>query len=213
LPKLPVNNAFAKGVLHGWEVSGSYLAETGQPITLLNATDANANGSSTADRPAINPAGTSNTPSGFNFVCINGAGGTSVANTTAGCGGAVNVVGYVAANPASKYVQAGLGTNTNIAGRDTIDTPGLNIWNIALLKSTKIGERLNVQFRAETYNTFNHRNYSIGLPSNNGGLDSTTNPNPFDAGLVLVTDANDFLKFHELTGGNRTMQLGLKLIF
>jgi hypothetical protein len=42
------------------------------------------------------------------------------------------------------HVKAGLGTNTNIVGRDTSNTPGLNLWNIALLKSTKFGERLNV---------------------------------------------------------------------
>jgi hypothetical protein len=214
LPRFASGNAFAMGLLNGWEVSGSYLAESGQPITLLNGTDANANGSSTADRPSFNPAGTSNVPSGFNYVCVNGAGATSIVNTTMACpGAAANIVGYVAANPASKYVQAGLGSNTNIVGRDTIDTPGLNLWNIAVLKSTRIGERLNVQIRAETYNTFNHRNFSIGLPSNNGGLDAATNPNPFDAGLVLVTAPQSFLNFHQLSGGNRTMQLGLKLIF
>jgi hypothetical protein len=213
LPNLSVQNALERGLLHGWEVSGSYLAESGQPVTLLNGSDANANGSGTADRPVFNPAGTSNVPSGINFVCVDGAGNTSVQGTTAGCGGATNVVGYVASNSASRYVKAGLGTNTNIIGRDTINTPGLNLWNIALLKSTKFGERFTVQFRAETYNTFNHRNFSIGLPSNNGALDSNTNPNPFAGGLVLVTAPDSFLNFHQFTGGNRTMQLGLKLIF
>jgi carboxypeptidase family protein/TonB-dependent receptor-like protein len=214
LPKFAPDNAVAKAFLNGWEVSGSYLAETGAPVTLLNGTDANANGSSTADRPSFNPAGTSNVPSGFNYVCINGTGVTSIVSDFTICPlQAASVVGYVAANPASKYVQAGLGSNTNIVGRDTIDTPGLNLWNIAVIKSTRIGERVNLQIRAETYNTFNHRNYSIGLPSNNGGLDSATNANPFDAGLVLVTAPQSFLNFTQLSGGNRTMQLGLKIIF
>jgi hypothetical protein len=44
-------------------------------------------------------------------------------------------------------------------------------------------------------------------------LDSTTNPNPFAGGLVLITAPGSFLNFHQFTGGNRTMQLGLKLIF
>ena len=213
LPNVAVSNALARGFVHGWEVSGSYLFESGQPVTLLNGTDANANGSATADRPVLNPGGTSNVPSGINFVCINGAGGTSVQGAAEDCGGSSNVVGYVATNPASRYVKAGLGTNSNIVGRDTINTPGLNLWNIAVLKSTKFGERLNVQLRAETYNTFNHRNFSIGLPSNNGGLDQATNPNPFDGGLVLITAPQSFLNFHQLSGGNRTMQLGLKFIF
>jgi hypothetical protein len=100
-------------------------------VTLLNGTDANANGSGTADRPVFNPAGTSNVPSGINFVCVDGAGNTSVAGSASGCGGAANVAGYVVANSASRYLKAGLGTNNNIVGRDTINTPGLNLWNIA----------------------------------------------------------------------------------
>ena len=87
---------------------------------------------------------------------------------------------------------------------------------MALLKNFALpwwGDRSTVQFRLETYNTFNHRNYSIGLPSNNGGLDAATNANPFDGGLVLVTAPQSFLNFTQLSGGSRTMQLGLKIIF
>jgi hypothetical protein len=51
------------------------------------------------------------------------------------------------------------------------------------------------------------------LPSNNGANDQTNNPNPFAAGLVLIGSGNSFLNFHQFTGGNRTMQLGLKIIF
>jgi hypothetical protein len=51
---------------------------------------------------------------------------------------------------------------------------------MALLKTTSLGERFKVQFRAEAYNVFNHRNFSIGLPTNNGSIDSTTNPNPIE---------------------------------
>ena len=90
-------------------------------MTLLNGTDANANGSATADRPVFNPVGTSNVPSGINFVCVDRAGDTSVAGSAADCGGAANVAGYVATKAAAKYVKAGLGTNNNIIGRDTIE--------------------------------------------------------------------------------------------
>jgi hypothetical protein len=133
LPNMRVDNRFVGSFIHGWELSGSYLFESGQPVTLLNGTDANANGSGTADRPVFNPAGTSNVPSGINFVCLDGAGNTSVTGSEAGCGGAGNVAGYVAANPGSKYVKAGLGTNTDIdEGRRTLFRPrvrgGLRAW-------------------------------------------------------------------------------------
>jgi len=213
LPNVRAEKAFMKGILHGWEVSGSYLAQSGQPVTLLSGADSNANGSPTADRPIFNPNGTTDTGSGVNFVCINAAGGSSVVTAINNCAaGNAGIVGYVAANASAKYVRAALGAKSNV-GRNTIGTPGLNLWNIALLKSTKLREGFTVQFRAETYNTFNHRCPSINLPSNNGALDQATNANPFAAGFVLITAGNSFLNTSQFSGGNRTMQLGLKLIF
>ena len=84
---------------------------------------------------------------------------------------------------------------------------------MALLKTTSLGERFKVQFRAEAYNVFNHRNFSIGLPTNNGSIDSTTNPNPLSTAYPFVTAGSLFLNNHQFTGGSRAMQLGLKLIF
>jgi len=98
------------------------------------------------------------------------------------------------------------------AGRNTVRTPGLNVWNMSLIKNTKITERFSLKFHLDTYNTFNHRNFSIGLPSNNGSLDQTTNPNPLSSAYVNVDDPQ-FLNSHAFNGGARFMQLGLKLIW
>ncbi|HEX4232649.1 MAG TPA: hypothetical protein VHZ07_28575 [Bryobacteraceae bacterium] len=38
--------------------------------------------------------------------------------------------------------------------------PGINNWNISLVKSIPIRERVNMQFRAELYNAFNHTQFS-----------------------------------------------------
>ena len=94
-----------------------------------------------------------------------------------------------------------------------MSTPGLNIWNMSLLKNTKLSERFSLQFRAETYDTFNHRNFSIGLPTNNGTIDQNTNANPLSAGYIFVTSGNLFLNNHQFNGGSRTMQLGLRFIW
>jgi len=134
-----------------------------------------------------------------------------------------NIVGYVVApttigansgpiNTNARFIQAGVGALAN-AGRDTVSTPGLNIWNMSLLKTTRITERFSLQFRAETYNTFNHRNFSIGLPTNNGTIDQTTNANPLSSGYIFVTSGSLFLNNHQFNGGSRTMQLGLRLIW
>jgi len=147
-------------------------------------------------------------------VCNDGAGGATriITATAAACAGDANIVGYVAENTTARFVQAGTGALAN-AGRNIINTPGLNIWNMSIFKSTKLTERFSLQFRVDTYNTFNHRNFSIGLPSNNGALDQTTNPNPFSAAYVNVDSGSQFLNSRLFNGGSRTMQLGLKLLW
>jgi len=215
IPNVRTDHAFVKALAHGWEWGGTYLAESGQPVTPLSGVDSNVNGDSAGDRTIINPAGVGLTGSTVNFVCNAGAGGaTSIVTdpSTCGSGNGSNIVGYVAADPTARFIQAGVGAKAN-AGRDTVSTPGLNIWNMSLLKNTKLSERFSLQFRAETYNTFNHRNFSIGLPTNNGTIDQDTNANPLSAGYIFVTSGNLFLNNHQFNGGSRTMQLGLHLIW
>ncbi len=213
IPNVRTEHAFVKALAHGWEWGGTYLAESGQPVTPLSGVDSNANGDSAGDRTIINPAGVGLTGSTVNFVCNAGAGGATGVVTdpaTCGTGDDSNIVGYVAADPTARFIQAGVGARAN-AGRDTVSTPGLNIWNMSVLKDTKLSERFSLQFRAETYNTFNHRNFSIGLPTNNGTIDQNTNANPLSSGYIFVTSGNLFLNNHQFNGGSRTMQLGLRL--
>jgi hypothetical protein len=153
------------------------------------------------------------TGSAVNFICNDGPGGaTSVLDDPDLCAGSANIVGYVAIDPTARFIQAGPGARPNV-GRDTVSTPGLNVWNMSVFKTTRLSERFTLQFRAETYNTFNHRNFSIGLPTNNGAIDQVTNPNPLSAGYIFVTSGNLFLNNNQFNGGSRTMQLGLRLLF
>jgi hypothetical protein len=209
LPTIHNGNGFLKGVANGWEWSGTYLAQSGQPVTVLSGVDSNFNGDTAGDRAVFNPNGSGLTGSGVVPVCNDGAGGATRAGGAA-CPSS-NVVGYLASNPGARWVQAGPGALGNV-GRDTVNSPGLNIWNMSIFKSTRLTERYVVEFRAETYNTFNHRNFSLGLPTNNGALDSTTNGNPQDLAYVLVTNAQ-FLKNKSFNGGSRNMQLGLRFVW
>ncbi len=215
VPNVNVSNAFARGVLHGWEWVTTYLAQSGQPITALSGVDSNGNGDSAGDRTILNPNGIDRTGTVVNFVCNAGVGGrTSIVADAATCGTGndANIVGYVAANPNARYVQAGVGAQANV-GRDTISTPGLNIWNMSFIKNTKITERFSFQFRAALYDIFNHPNPSIGLPTNNGTIDQNQNPNPLSTAYPFVTAGNLFLNNTAFNGGSRKMELGLKFIF
>jgi hypothetical protein len=50
------------------------------------------------------------------------------------------------------------------AGRNIILGPGLQEWDISLLKIIPVGERMHFEFRAESFNTFNHVNPLFGIP-------------------------------------------------
>ena len=214
-PTVGARSSIVKGFANGWEWVGTYLAQSGQPITALSDADSNDNGDSAGDRTILNPAGIDRVGTVVNFVCNAGIGGkTSIVTdpTTCGSGNDANIVGYVAANPNARYVQAQTGAQANV-GRDTISTPGLNIWNMSLLKTTRLSERFSIQFRAATYNTFNHPNPSIGLPTNNGTIDANQNANPLSTAYPFVDSGNLFLNNTIFNGGSRRMELGLKVIF
>jgi hypothetical protein len=69
--------------------------------------------------------------------------------------------------------------------------PGINNWDMALLKDTLIREGMNLEFRAELFNAFNHAQFLTP----DGNVNSTT--------FGFVTAANP----------GRIMQLSLKLLF
>jgi hypothetical protein len=72
--------------------------------------------------------------------------------------------------------------------------PGLNNTDLALLKTFKLKEDVNLQFRAEAFNVFNHTQFQG--PSGNFN-------NTGQGGFGYVTSAND----------PRIMQIALKLYF
>jgi hypothetical protein len=86
-------------------------------------------------------------------------------------------------------------------------------WDLSVSKNWRFKERLSTQFRAEFFNVLNHAN--ISNPFGGPGGDSTyTNPTSAPSfGLRPetpdVTSSNTLLG----SGGPRSLQLGLKLIF
>lgn len=89
-----------------------------------------------------------------------------------------------AATPAGQY-RGGNARVQNIAG------PGYGVWNLTLAKNLQISEAIRFQLRAETYNLFNHTNFS--------GFNSTVGATNY--GQITAT------------GEPRTMQLSAKFSF
>lgn len=212
LPHPAWQNRFARGAASGWEWAGSYLFQSGQPITIQSGVDSNGNLDAAGDRAIFNPRGTGLTGSAVTPVCRNTTTGATF--TGAGCvtssGAVVNsglVVGYVATVPNARFIQAGVGALTNL-GRDTVNSPYFNIWNMSITKNNHLTERFGLQLRVDAFDVFNHRNFTLG---NLSVFQVTTNS--LSQGYANLNAGSAFLNEHLFNGGSRTIQLGLKLTY
>jgi len=88
------------------------------------------------------------------------------------------------------------------AARAMIELPGINNWDIAVMKDVSVTERVRFQFRAESFNTMNHVPY--GSP--NGTMNST------DPTCVGWPCQGDFPTI-KTAGNPRQVQLALKLLW
>jgi hypothetical protein len=140
------STAWRKHLLAGWSIGGTFMAETGAWATVRSNIDSNLNGDSAGDRSILNPAGVAGRSS-------------SVSPLTNSAG---KVVGYLAADPLARYIQAGAGAFPN-SGRNTLRLPGINNFDLSLGKRVNLSERAFVQFRAEAYNAFNHAQFVPGF--------------------------------------------------
>jgi hypothetical protein len=76
------------------------------------------------------------------------------------------------------------------AGRNILDGPGYQNVNASLIKNTALSETLNLQFRAEFFNLFNHPNFNLpdnflGSPSF-GQINSAREPRRIQFGVKLL---------------------------
>lgn len=87
------------------------------------------------------------------------------------------------------FVVADYGSFGN-SGRNILDGPGYCDFSASLMKNMKLHEKLNLQFRAELFNAFNHANFD--LPDNFlgsstfGRINSAQNPRLIQFGLKLI---------------------------
>ncbi len=204
LPKINTESSVLRKLLHGWQLSGSHISQSGQPVTLRSARDINGNGDAAGDRALINPNASGLGSTDLGFVCWDGAAATTAAG---GCG-ALDTVGYYPLDPTAHFVRGRSGVLTNV-GRNTIGSPGLSLWNISIFKNTQITESKHLQFRAEMFNAFNHRNFSFAHPD----VFQYNSDAAQDNGDFSRVNSSTFLNDKRLNGGSRSIQLVVKFIF
>ncbi len=172
-------DSWKRTLLAGWQFSGITIAQSGTPFTVVNGTTYSdaagvGNGLNNGSRPDLvgNPYDVGNRNNGGR--------------------------GPQYLNPAAFATPTGLTFGT--LGRNTFYNPGRLNFDMGLFKRFAINETMGFEFRWETFNTFNHTQYS-GV---NTSMD-TTNPG----------DNLDSSGFLHMSGAHapRRMQLGLRFYF
>src|SRR5579872_757717 len=177
----------------GWALNWIVSAQSGRPIPIITSNDTSA-----FSNPFFNTQSNfhqrPNLIAGVNPILSNWTPAT----------------GYL--NPLA-FQQPADGTFGNM-GRDAIFGPGYWDLDFSLAKSTQIYERLNLQFRAEFFNIFNHPNFALPNGTINPGVNADgTLSGAGSAGVITqtpdVAQGNPGLG----GGGPRVVQFGLRVTF
>ena len=207
IPSPSTGSKWGDGIIGGWELNGTYLAESGQRLTIISRRDLNGDYDTAGDTAWENSAGSAMVGTDVNPVCWDGT------STTIGGCGAANTVGYVPVNANARYIRGGSGMVSNM-GRGTFRAPGINTWNLGLFKNIAVREGMKLQIQIQMWNAFNHPSFGIG----NGSVFGTTSAATGFPGYV-TPGTGQFLDETIFSGGlgaspfQRIIQWGLRLTF
>ncbi len=212
LPFYRDQRGFVGRTLGGWQVTGVTIFESGVPFNVSNGVDADGIGGSGGDRPNINPNGVRGTRA---VPVVNAQGFiTGYVNPDAGNAPIDPSTAYYIANPTYVAGLAGSVPRVGNAPRNSERTPGTNMWNMNIMKRTRLGESSSLEFRTEFYNIFNHPNFGqasaspfapVGNPGGANFIGSNTTGSASDVYLKANTRLSD--------GGGRVIRYQLKFIF
>jgi len=197
-----------KLLLDNWQFSGIVIVQTGTPFSIING--GSSGGIAVSDNSGVaNYFGT-----GSYADCI-----SSPYHIKFGGNIAAETFGPLLYNPAAYVAPRGL-TFGN-CGRNSVHNPMRTNFNLSLLKHfTVFGER-DLEFRIETFNTFNHTQFRIYDPSHPGNTGNniigcyggaSSGYSAAGGGRVDCLTGNSFL--HPVDAHDpRILQFGLKFAF
>jgi hypothetical protein len=188
-PNAPfARNRLTKAAFNGWQLSGVTTFQSGSPYevgySIPGATNQILTGSYT-EGARIQAIGPANTGSDNPYYRL-------------------NPTGFAPPQPGN----LGLGE-----GRNPFVGPGINNWDISLQKMFAVTERVQIQLRADTFNTFNHTQFS-GVNSTLN-FTSLTNPTPTNLPFKADGTVNNINGFGTVSGARdpRIMQLVIRVVF
>jgi hypothetical protein len=158
-------NRAARMVLGGWQVSGIFDTQSGQPFTIRTGVDTNGIGTAAPARPNLNAGGafTQDAVSNDLRTFVSPINGTGRYITT------LNAAGIPLANSSNIFGNL---------GRNTLRGPKFSNWNLATFKNFAITERWKVQLRADFINAFNQYNFGNPVATMNSPIFGTNTTNP-----------------------------------
>lgn len=172
-----------KAITGGWQLNSVWAFHTGMPFTVLtdDQTDNTGEGNQRANQVLLNPY------AGFKQQKV----GANWLNADA------------FADPA--------GGAWGTSRRNAYSSPGFGDVDMSIFKNTKIGERINTQFRVEFYNIYNRINFAPPLGGGNGAY----NPNTATISTMQLYDTiGDFNGAPGIGAGEPfNTQLALKVTF
>jgi hypothetical protein len=185
------NSWLAKNVIGNWRLVGTYTAETGELVTAQSGTDSNLNGDAAGDRTVINQFGIDNRGSDVKAL-----------RNSAGA-----IVAYQALDPTARYIKAGQGVYPN-GGRNTLQMPGINNFDISIGKKFNFTEAKSIEFRSDFANAFNHPQYTAGYVNSIRLTSQTSNR------VFLLPSSTQFANWSGNFPSNaRSIQLALRFVF
>jgi hypothetical protein len=221
---------FLGHVAGGWQLNGTYVLTSGAPYTpgqTFNSAFGLGNTYLTSgDRPFVG-----NPNADQRLVAISQLDAAVLFPSTVFAGGKVdyskiNINGFYSLNDLNsgtvkvvtpndvRFIFNGpgaariFGTPFGTAARNSLRGPMLNQLNLGLFKNTKIGERVNVQFRMEMFNALNHPSpgYGVSVPSTGGYVPVN------DVGNAGV-EGSGFADNSDIELNRRVIQFGLRVTF
>ncbi len=158
-------NSFTRKALGGWSVAAIASFQSGNPFTLFSENNSGEL-NNYLDRPdVVGPIQTFSNPrqqetfspsaNGLNGSCL---GGTETGHFLFNPTNLVCAIGSPVGLPADPLLTPGgvpLFSHGNM-GRNTLRGPGINNWDISIIKDIPITESKSLEFRSEFFNAFNH---------------------------------------------------------
>ena len=159
----------------GWAISGVTRFTTGVPVTLVNPNDTSliGTGNNGVNNSAIDELNVSPGPLQINHDPRNGQPYFNTGLFSAPSGSTLGTIGN--------------------SGRRFFYGPGMQNWDMALLKTTRLTESKSLEFRFEAFNTFNHAQF-FGPTSVDGNINDSTFGHVVSADAPRVAQAA--LKLH-----------------